>query len=261
MTGRPAAARSVDEAEVARFSADTARWWDPSGPYAPLHRLTPVRITFVRDTACARFGRDGRALRSLAGLRILDVGCGGGILAEPLARLGGTVTAIDPGAETIAAARAHAEQSGLDIDYRAAAAEDLAEAGEAFDLVVASEVIEHVREPAAFVATLAALARPGGLVMLSTINRTAKSFALAIVGAEYILRWLPRGTHDWRRFVTLDEMEGYGRAAGLEPLASAGMMFNPLRGDWTLGADTDVNYWFAAGKGAAAAGDEAGASR
>lgn len=242
---------SVDDSEIARFAALADEWWNPRGPYAPLHALTPVRVTFVRETACTRFGLNERRLRCLDGLSVLDVGCGGGILAEPLTRLGARVTAIDPAPENIAAAQAHAAAQGLEIGYRAVRAEDLAHEGAQFDVVIASEVIEHVNDPRPFVATLAALARPGGLVMLSTLNRTLKSFALAKIGAEYILRWLPRGTHDWRKFVTPEEMEDYAAAAGLVAIDARGMIFNPLRGDWRLGADTDVNYWLAAVKPAA----------
>jgi 2-polyprenyl-6-hydroxyphenyl methylase/3-demethylubiquinone-9 3-methyltransferase len=238
----------VDHAEVARFAATANLWWDRKGPYAPLHALTPARVAFVRDAAAGRFARDMGTLRPLEGLALLDVGCGGGILSEPLHRLGADVTAIDPGRETVEAARAHAMDSGLAIDYRNTTAEEVLAGGERFDIVVASEVIEHVTDPAAFMKTLAGLARPGGLVLLSTLNRTLKSFALAIVGAEYVLRWLPRGTHDWQKFVTPDEMESHARAAGLDPLESKGMIFNPLAREWRLGEDTDVNYWFSAAR-------------
>jgi 2-polyprenyl-6-hydroxyphenyl methylase/3-demethylubiquinone-9 3-methyltransferase len=239
---------SVDEAEVARFAAQAHLWWDKTGPYQPLHALTTPRVTFVRDTVAARFSRDPRALRCLSGLTLLDVGCGGGILSEPLARLGAEVTAIDPAQENINAARAHAATSGVAVTYRAETAEALLAAGEHFDVVVASEVIEHVNDPKAFIATLAGLAKPGGVVLLSTLNRTLKSFALGIVGAEYILRWLPRGTHDWEKFVTPKEMAAHARAAGLAPGQTRGMIYNPLKREWNLGADTDVNYWFAADK-------------
>ncbi|WP_188411220.1 bifunctional 2-polyprenyl-6-hydroxyphenol methylase/3-demethylubiquinol 3-O-methyltransferase UbiG [Agaricicola taiwanensis] len=247
-TSKDTAKASVDEAEVARFAANAHLWWDPSGPYAPLHALTPVRVTFVRDETTRHFSRDPLVLRCLDGLTLLDVGCGGGILAEPLSRLGAKVTAIDPAEKNVAAARAHAGEAGLAIDYRAETAEALLAAGESFDVVVASEVIEHVTDPGAFVKTLAGLTKPGGIVMLSTLNRTLKSFGLAIIGAEYILRWLPRGTHDWEKFVTPDEMAHYARGAGLVPGNRRGMIYNPLKREWNLGADTDVNYWFAADK-------------
>jgi 2-polyprenyl-6-hydroxyphenyl methylase / 3-demethylubiquinone-9 3-methyltransferase len=242
------AGASVDQEEVARFAATAEQWWDEAGPYAPLHRLNPVRVAYVRDRLCERFERDPKSLRSLDGLRVLDVGCGGGLLSEPLARLGARVTGIEPAAESVEAARMHAEQAGLEIDYRTAAAEDLLAEGVAYDAVIASEVIEHVTEPPAFVRTLAGIARPGGLVLVSTLNRTAKSFALAIVGAEYVLRWIPAGTHDWRKFVTPSELKRYVRAAGLTPANTAGMIYDAFRGEWRLGDDTDVNYWLTAAK-------------
>ena len=219
---------SVDEREVARFAATAAEWWNPRGPYAPLHRLNPVRVAYIRDRLCERFDRDPRSLKSLDGLSVLDVGCGGGILAEPLTRLGARVTGIEPAVESVAVARIHAERAGLDIDYRVATAEKLLAAGESFDVVIASEVVEHVTDPAAFVATLAGLAKPGGVVLLSTLNRTLKSFALAIVGAEYVLRWVPPGTHDWRKFITPRELRRLTRAAGPRTARPVG---NDLRPD------------------------------
>lgn len=239
---------SVDDDEVARFAAQAHLWWDKKGPYAPLHALTAPRVTFVRDTVSDHFGRDTKTIRSLAGLTLLDVGCGGGILAEPLSRLGAEVTAIDPAEENVNAARAHAAESGVEVTYRAETAEALLAEGKTFDVVVASEVIEHVNDPAAFIGVLAGLAKPGGLVLLSTLNRTMKSFALAIVGAEYVLRWLPRGTHDWEKFVTPREMASFAKRAGLTPGDTRGMIYNPLKREWHLGRDSSVNYWFAAGK-------------
>ena len=241
-------AESVNEEEVSRFAALAGEWWNPSGPYAPLHKLTPARVEYVRDRLAEKFGRDASNLRSLKDLTVLDVGCGGGILSEPLARLGADVTGIEPAEENIEAARAHAAESGLQINYRAAAAEELQKEGKRFDAVVASEVIEHVNDPAAFVKTLAALARPGGLVMLSTLNRTLKSYALAIVGAEYVLRWIPAGTHDWNKFVTPDELGSYIGAAGLAVADVTGMIYDPLRDRWRLGRDAGVNYWLCAEK-------------
>ncbi|MGQ4275360.1 bifunctional 2-polyprenyl-6-hydroxyphenol methylase/3-demethylubiquinol 3-O-methyltransferase UbiG [Terrihabitans sp. B22-R8] len=242
-------AQSVDGEEVARFAASAAEWWNPKGPYAPLHKLTPSRIAYVRDRLCARFERDPKSLKSLAGLTALDVGCGGGILCEPLARLGANVTGVEPAEESIAVARAHAEAAGLAIDYQARPAEDLVAKGHTFDVVIASEVIEHVTDPAGFVKTLARLARPGGLVLVSTINRTAKSYALAIVGAEYVLRWVPRGTHDWKRFVRPSELRLHCRAAGLRPGDETGMVYDPLRDEWRLApTDISVNYWLSAAK-------------
>ncbi len=241
-------AGSVNEEEVARFAALAGEWWNPDGPYAPLHRLTPARVEYVRDRLAERFGRDTKALKSLKDLAVLDVGCGGGILAEPLARLGANVSGIEPARESIEAAKAHAAEAGLAIDYRAASAEDLLAEGRQFDAVIASEVIEHVDDPAGFVRTLAGLARPGGLVLFSTLNRTLKSYALAIVGAEYVLRWIPAGTHDWNKFVTPDELKGHCTAAGLDVSDVTGMIFDPLRGSWRLGRDSGVNYWLTAEK-------------
>jgi 2-polyprenyl-6-hydroxyphenyl methylase / 3-demethylubiquinone-9 3-methyltransferase len=192
---------------VARFAALADDWWNPRGKMAPLHKFNPVRLAFIRDRACAHFGRDPKALDSLADLDILDIGCGGGILAEPLARLGGRVVAIDPAEENVAAARLHAEKSGLQIDYRATTVEALADTGQRFDVVIASEVVEHVADLDLFVQRAADCVKPGGLLIVTTINRTLKSFALVIVGAEYVLRWLPVGTHRWDKFVTPDELE------------------------------------------------------
>lgn len=239
-------AASVDPAELAKFTALAERWWDPAGQFAPLHRLNPVRLALVRDRAVRRFGRDAAAARPLAGLRLLDIGCGGGLLAEPLARLGASVTAIDAAARNIAVARLHAEQSGLAIDYRVAAAETLAEAGERFDLVLAMEVVEHVADLDAFVGAAVALLAPGGLLVLATINRTAKAFALAILGAEYLLRWLPRGTHDWRRFVRPSELAALLRRHGAAALEIEGVAYRPLTDRWAPSADIDVNYMMVA---------------
>ncbi len=242
------ASATLDEAEVARFAAMAGEWWDPKGKFRPLHALTPVRLTFIRDQLCAHFGRDANAVRSLEGLSIADIGCGGGLICEPLARLGASVTGLDPAADSIAAARAHARDQGLNIDYRAERAETLVDAGEVFDAVLAMEVIEHVPDVPAFIHVAARLARPGGLVLLSTINRTVKSYALAIVGAEYVLRWLPAGTHRWDRFVTPNELGDACSKAGLEEVERKGMVFNPLAGDWRLARDTDVNYLMSAAR-------------
>lgn len=239
-------AATIDTAEVDKFAALSAQWWDLSGPYAPLHRINPLRVRYVRDVLAAEFERDVRSVRSLDGLSILDVGCGGGLLSEPLARLGADVTGVEPAPESIGVAKAHAAQAGLDIDYRAVAAETLVAEGAKFDAVIASEVIEHVPDPAAFIATLGTLARPGGIVLVSTLNRTARSYALAILGAEYVLRWVPRGTHDWNRFVTPRELTGHAEKAGLRVLDMTGVVFDPLRRDWRLSSDTAVNYWLAA---------------
>ncbi len=241
---------SLDEAEVARFDALAARWWDLDGPMRPLHRFNPARVAIFRDAVAARFGRDARAMRPLDGLNLLEVGCGAGVLSEPLARLGAKVVGVDPAPDLIAAAAAHAELSGLAIDYRATTAEALVEEGAAFDVVVASEVVEHVADVPAFVATLARLVRPGGVALFSTINRTLKAHALAIVGAEYVLRWLPRGTHAYEKFVTPEELGAACAAAGLEVSAVQGIVFDLFRNGWRPGDDADVNYALAATKAA-----------
>jgi 2-polyprenyl-6-hydroxyphenyl methylase/3-demethylubiquinone-9 3-methyltransferase len=236
---------SLDAAEVARFEAMAARWWDPDGPLAPLHAMNPARLDWALARLAGAFGRDRRGPRPLAGLGLLDVGCGGGLLSEPLARLGAAVTGIDPTPGAIAAARAHAAQGGLSIDYRETTAEALA--GEVFDAVLAMEVVEHVEGRDAFLATLAGLVRPGGLVLVSTLNRTWRSYAVAILGAERLLGWLPAGTHDWRRFPKPEELEAALRGAGLRPVDRTGLVFDPLRWEWRLSeTDLAVNYAVAA---------------
>jgi 2-polyprenyl-6-hydroxyphenyl methylase/3-demethylubiquinone-9 3-methyltransferase len=239
---------TVDKVEVERFTAQAAEWWDPRGKFRTLHQITPVRLAYIREQALPHFGRDEHTIRPFSGLSFVDIGCGCGLVAEPLARLGATVTGIDPGPENVAAAKAHADISGLSIDYRITTSHDLVAEERQFDCVIAFEVIEHTPDPQAFLESCAALARPGGLVLLSTLNRTAKAFALAIAGAEYVLRWLPRGTHRWDRFVTPAEMEDGLRKSGLEPSGHRGMNLNPFGGEWRLGDDTDVNYFTAASK-------------
>ncbi len=241
---------TVDRDEVARFSRLAGQWWNPQGPMAALHKFNPVRLAYVRDRAAARFGRDPKRLDSLAGLRILDIGCGGGILSEPLARLGASVTGVDPSESNIAVASRHAEQSGLAIDYRVATAETLADAGDIFDVVLAMEVIEHVSDVGRFVDLTAALVKPDGLVFVATLNRTAKSFALAIVGAEYILRWLPRGSHQWDKFVTPNELATALEHGGLRIAGETGVIYNLFADRWQLAADMDVNYMVVAEKAA-----------
>ena len=239
---------TIDEAEVARFSALAEEWWDPRGKMAVLHKFNPVRLAYIRDAACRRFARNPKLLDSLKGLRILDIGCGGGILCEPLARLGANVLGADPAEKNIAAATLHAEQSGLSVDYRVTSAEALADAGERFDIVLAMEVVEHVADVNLFVKRCAEMVKPGGLMIAATLNRTAKSFALAIVGAEYILRWLPRGTHQWDKFVTPNELEIAMEKGGLRVIGSQGVIYHILADRWQLSSDTDVNYMLVAEK-------------
>ncbi|MCF8478004.1 MAG: bifunctional 2-polyprenyl-6-hydroxyphenol methylase/3-demethylubiquinol 3-O-methyltransferase UbiG [Pseudolabrys sp.] len=244
VNSKPRAA-SIDDAEVARFDRLAADWWDVRGPMAALHKFNPVRLGYIRDQATAHFDRDPKKLDCLKGLRMLDIGCGGGILSEPLARLGAEMVGADPAEKNIAVARAHAADSGVAVDYRATTAETLAEAGEQFDVVLAMEVVEHVVDVPAFVATCAAMVKPGGLMIAATLNRTLKSFALAIVGAEYVLRWLPRGTHQWDKFVTPAELEAAFEKAGLDVTAERGVIYNPLADRWKLSSDMDVNYMLA----------------
>ena len=245
MTAR-AATVSIDPDEVARFAAMAGEWWDENGPMRPLHRLNPIRLGYIRDRLANRFGRDARTGKALSGLRILDIGCGAGLVAEPLARMGATVTGIDPSPEIIAAARVHAGEGGLAIDYRATTAEALAAAGETFDAVMILEVVEHVTDVATFVATVGALVKPGGIIVASTINRTLKAFALAIVGAEYVLRWLPAGTHSYDKLVTPAELAAAFRAAGLAPAGETGVMYIPVADRFRLTSDMDVNYMMTA---------------
>ena len=238
---------SIDPADVARFSAQAAEWWDARGPFAPLHRFNPARLAFVRDRAAERFGRDSRSREPFAGLSLLDVGCGGGLIAEPMRRLGFEVTAIDASAENIGTARVHAEQQDLDIAYRAATVEQLeaAQAGP-FDVVLTMEVIEHVADPEAFVRTCARLVKPGGMMIVATLNRTLKSLALGKVAAEYLLRWVPAGTHDWNQFLKPDEIR---LMLSEEPLAVSGpygLVYNPLSDRWSESDDAGINYMMVA---------------
>lgn len=243
---------TIDPEEIERFSRIAAEWWDPKGKFRPLHLLNPVRLTYIRDEICRHIGRDALAPSPLRDLKILDIGCGGGLLCEPMTRMGAQVTGVDPAERNIEAARRHAETQGLAIDYRASRAEDLAAAGEQFDIVVNMEVIEHVPDITAFLAVCAQLLKPGGPMLASTLNRTAKSYAIAILGAEYVLRWLPIGTHQWQRFVTPDELRAALHAAALEGVEFTGMNFNPLTSLWSLGTDLDVNYLASARKPLAA---------
>ena len=233
---------TLDPGEVDRFAALASQWWDARGKFRALHRIGPARLTFLRDELVRHFDRPRSGMRPLEGLAILDVGCGGGLVSEPLARLGARVTGLDPAMENVEAARRHASGQGLAIDYRCGSVEELGAEGLQFDAVACLEVVEHVPEPGAFLAACARLVRPGGLMLLSTINRTAKAYLLAIVGAEYILRWLPVGTHQWDRFVTPDELARHLRDAGLGPARFEGLVYNPLSDTWALSTDTDVNY-------------------
>ncbi len=234
---------SIDQTEIDKFSAMAEEWWDPRGKFAPLHQMNPCRLDYVTRHVAAQFGRDLAAARPFEGLRILDIGCGGGLLAEPMARLGAEVTGADAEEQSIRVAQLHAEEQDLDIDYRATTAEALAASGERFDVVLAMEVIEHVADPPAFFVTCHDMLAPGGLMICSTLNRTAKSFGLAILGAEWILGWLPRGTHDWNRFVTPEEQRRMIDATGLSCVDRTGMVFDPLIWSWSLSdRDLGVNY-------------------
>ena len=243
------AASTIDPAEVARFEGIAQTWWDPNGPMKVLHRFNPVRLAYIRDEACRRFGRDPRSARSLEGLTILDVGCGGGVLSEPLARLGATVTGLDPAPTNVTVARLHAERAGVSVDYRNETVEAVVAKGEGFDMVIAMEVVEHVADVQAFVRACAGAVKPGGCLAMATINRTLRSFALAIVGAEYVLGWLPKGTHEWDRFVTPDELTSAIEGAGFALSDLKGVVYNPLRDTWSLSQDTAVNYMLLASRG------------
>ncbi len=237
---------SVDAAEVAKFSAIAAEWWDPAGKFAPLHKFNPVRLAFIRQEASAHFGRDARSLRPFAGLSLLDIGCGGGLLSEPMARLGFAVTGADASERNIGTARAHAAQTGLEIDYRATTAEALVAEGRSFDVVLNMEVVEHVADVGAYLAACTQLLKPGGLTFVATLNKTLKSLALAKIGAEYVLNWLPRGTHDWNRFIPPQDLESSLEDTGLTLLKRQGVSFDPLTWDWRLSFDVDVNYMLVA---------------
>jgi len=234
---------SIDPAEVAKFEAMAADWWDPHGKFKPLHMLNPCRLDYITSQIAAEFDRDLTGPRPFEGLRLLDIGCGGGLLSEPMARLGAEVVGADAAERNIPVAQVHAQQSGLEIDYRHTTAEDLAAAGERFDVVLNMEVIEHVVDPQQFLVACHDLLKPGGLMICSTLNRNPKSYAMAIVGAEVVMRWLPKGTHDWAKFITPDELYALIRGAGLDPVDRKGMVFNPLLWRWSLSErDLSVNY-------------------
>lgn len=235
-------ATTLDPSEVEKFSRLAAEWWNPRGKMAVLHKFNPVRLAHIRDQAAEAFGRDVRSMTPLTGLRVLDIGCGGGLLSEPLARMGAEVVGADPARTNVETARLHAQQSGVEVDYRCTTAEDLAAAGERFDIVLAMEVVEHVADVPLFVAACSGMVRPGGLLVMATINRTLKSYALAIVGAEYVLRWLPRGTHEWDKFVTPGELEEAMEHAGLQAFDRRGVRYDILRDAWVETGDLSVNY-------------------
>jgi 2-polyprenyl-6-hydroxyphenyl methylase / 3-demethylubiquinone-9 3-methyltransferase len=237
---------SIDPAEIAKFSAMAAEWWDPTGKFAPLHKFNPVRLQFIRDTAAAHFHRQG--LKPFEGLALLDIGCGGGLLSEPMARLGFAVTGADASEKNVKTAGTHAAATGLRIDYRVTTAESLAAVGLQFDVVLNMEVVEHVADLPGYLQACAKLVRPGGLMFVATLNKTLKSLALAKIGAEYILRWLPPGTHDWNRFVEPDRLKQMLQDAGMKVVKTQGVSFDPIAWSWKLSGDTDVNYMVVAGK-------------
>ena len=234
---------TVDTAEIAKSEAMAAEWWDPDGKFKPLHMLNPTRLDYITRQIAAEFGRDLTAPRAFAGLRILDIGCGGGLLAEPMARLGADVVGADAAPRNIPVAQIHAQQSGLTIDYRHTTAEALAAAGEQFDVVLNMEVVEHVSDPLAYLTACQQLLKPDGLMICSTLNRNPKSFLMAIIGAEYVMRWLPKGTHEWSKFITPDELYTLIRQAGLDPVDRKGFVFNKLTWRWSISdRDLSVNY-------------------
>ena len=237
------AASTIDKGEVAKFQAMAEEWWDPTGKFKPLHMMNPCRLDYITRQIAAEFERDLSDAAPFAGLRILDIGCGGGLLSEPMARLGADVIGADAAERNIPVAQLHAQQSGLEIDYRHTTAEALAEAGEEFDAILNMEVVEHVSDPAAYLTACRRLLKPGGLQICSTLNRNPKSYVAAIIGAEHVMRWLPKGTHDWSKFITPDELYDLLRQAGLEPVDRKGFVFNPISWKWSISdRDLSVNY-------------------
>ncbi|UDF03910.1 bifunctional 2-polyprenyl-6-hydroxyphenol methylase/3-demethylubiquinol 3-O-methyltransferase UbiG [Asticcacaulis sp. AND118] len=238
---------SIDAEDVARFSALAARWWDPKGEFAPLHKFNPNRVRFIRDTCVDHFLRDPRAVAPFEGLRLIDIGCGGGLLSEPMKRMGFDVTGIDASEKNIGTAKAHAAEVGLDIRYLAQTVEQVVAGKEpGFDVVLTMEVIEHVNDPESFLRTCASLVKPGGLLFVATLNRTLKAHALGIVAAEYVLQWVPKGTHDWTKFLKPEEIEGFLQGTGLTPDPAVGVSYNPFTATWALSNDTSVNYMIVA---------------
>src|SRR5690606_35877916 len=230
---------SIDPGEIARFSAMAAEWWDPKGKFRPLHKFNPTRLAYISDRASAHFGLDSKSVRPFEGLRFLDIGCGGGLLSEPMARLGAAMVSADASGKNIATTSRHTAKQGRVFGFRCMTAEDLAAAGETFDVILNMEVIEHVADPMRFLKDCGGMLKPGGLMFIATLNRTLKAHALAIVGAEYVLGWLPRGTHDWKKFITTNEMETGIADAGLALKELVGVSYNPLTDKWSLGRDTD----------------------
>ena len=245
MTALPA---SLDPAEVEKFSRIAAEWWNPKGKFGVLHVFNPVRLQFIKEQVCARLARDPIERRPFEGLRFLDIGCGGGLLSEPMARLGATIVGVDPSEKNIKTATVHSQEVGLEIGYRVGTAEDLAAAGETFDVILNMEVIEHVADPKAFTATCAGMLKPGGLMFVATLNRTLKSFGLAIIGAEYVLGWLPKGTHQWEKFITPDELKEWLGESGVLVKDEVGVTYSPFSRSWRRSRDKEVNYMVAGQK-------------
>ncbi|MEZ5876976.1 MAG: bifunctional 2-polyprenyl-6-hydroxyphenol methylase/3-demethylubiquinol 3-O-methyltransferase UbiG [Tepidamorphaceae bacterium] len=239
---------TIDDAEIARFSALSREWWNPAGKFGVLHKFNPVRLAYIRDQACQHFSRDPQSGKPFEGLRILDIGCGGGLISEPMARLGAEVIAADASRTNIEVAKIHSEESGVPVDYRETTAEALAGAGEKFDIVLNLEVVEHVADVNLFVEACCSMVKPGGLMFIATINRTAKAFALAIVGAEYVLGWLPKGTHSWDKFVTPSELDEAFESNSMRAIDRTGVFYNVLRDEWRPSRDMDVNYMILAAK-------------
>ena len=241
---------TIDPSEVAKFEAMAAEWWNPNGKFRPLHLMNPCRLDYITGQIAAEYGRDLTKPLPFAGLRILDIGCGGGLLSEPMARLGAEVVGADAAPRNIPVAQVHAQASGLSIDYRFTTAEDLAAAGEQFDVVLNMEVVEHVSDPLAYLTACHDLLKSGGIMLCSTLNRNPKSYLMAIIGAEWVMRWLPKGTHDWAKFITPDELYALINRAGLTPVDRKGMVFNPVSWGWSVSArDLSVNYVTTSRKG------------